>query len=134
VHEYIDKFSKLVDQLVVYDHFSDHHYFTTCFVDGLKHDMKSIVLVQRPANLDTACALALLQEEADAAQRKEFKCTDFALKPKPTLMSMPLPLPLPPPRLDISMGGETVGVRVTDASSVSLAENKVAALRAYTRA
>jgi hypothetical protein len=32
------------------------------------------------------------------------------------------------------MGGETVGVRVTDASSVSLAENKVAALRAYTRA
>jgi hypothetical protein len=45
VQEYIDKFSELVDQLVAYEHRSDHRYFATRFVDGLKHDIKSIVLV-----------------------------------------------------------------------------------------
>jgi hypothetical protein len=35
-----------------------------CFIEGLKHDIKSIIMVQQPQNLDTACALALVQEEA----------------------------------------------------------------------
>jgi hypothetical protein len=50
-------------------------------------------------------ALSLLQEEADAARRKDFKHTDFTLKPKLVLSSSPLPLPLPPPRPDKSLGG-----------------------------
>ena len=33
------------------------------FVDGLRHDIKSVVLLQRPKDLDTAATLALLQEE-----------------------------------------------------------------------
>jgi hypothetical protein len=134
VQEYTDKFSELVDQLVAYENCYDHRYFTTHFVDGLKHHIKYVVLVQRPTDLDTACALALLQEEASAAWRKEFKCTDFAFKPKLAMSSTSLPLPLPPPRPDKSLGEGTVGVRVPDASSMSPAENKVAALRAYRHA
>jgi hypothetical protein len=33
------------------------------FIDGLKPEIKSVVLMQRPKNLDTTCTLALLQEE-----------------------------------------------------------------------
>jgi hypothetical protein len=61
--EYINKFSELVDQLVAYDHCVEDLYFTTQFVDGPKNEMKYVVLVQRPADLDTTCALALLQEK-----------------------------------------------------------------------
>jgi hypothetical protein len=60
VQDYIDRFTELVDQLVAYEHSSDHRYYTTCFVDGLKDEIKSVILVQRLVNLDTTCSLALL--------------------------------------------------------------------------
>jgi hypothetical protein len=97
VQEYIDKFSELVDQLVAYEDCSDRCYFTTCFADGLKHDIKFVVLIQCPTNLDTACALPLLQEEVDSAWRKELKRNDLEFKPKSATLGTPLPLPLPPP-------------------------------------
>jgi hypothetical protein len=34
------------------------------FIDDLKHDIKTVIMVQRPPNLDASCALALVQEEA----------------------------------------------------------------------
>jgi hypothetical protein len=36
---------------------------TTRFVDGLRDEIKSVVVIQRPPDLDTACSLALLQED-----------------------------------------------------------------------
>jgi hypothetical protein len=33
------------------------------FINGLKPEIRSVVLMQRPKNLNTACTLALLQEE-----------------------------------------------------------------------
>jgi hypothetical protein len=38
-------------------------YYTNKFVDDLKDGVKSIVLVQRPRDVDTASVLAQLQEE-----------------------------------------------------------------------
>jgi hypothetical protein len=60
VQDYIDRFTELVDQLVAYEHIIDHRYYTTRFVDGLRDDIKSIILIQRPVNLNTACVLTLL--------------------------------------------------------------------------
>jgi hypothetical protein len=60
VQNYIDRFTALVDQLVAYEHSSDHCYYTTRFIDGLKGEIKTVILVQRPVDLDTACSLALL--------------------------------------------------------------------------
>jgi hypothetical protein len=46
VQEYIDKFTELVDQLATYEHSaSDHHYYTTHFIDGLKDDIQVVILV-----------------------------------------------------------------------------------------
>jgi hypothetical protein len=74
-------------------------------VDGLKDDVKAVVLVQRLADHDTAYTLALLQEEADSAHRQDFRRTDYAFKTKSNLVASPLPLPPPPPRSDKSVGG-----------------------------
>lgn len=62
--EYVEQFTSLVDKLVAYESRTDHLYYTMCFIEGLKHDIKSIIMVQQPQNLDTACALALVKEEA----------------------------------------------------------------------
>jgi hypothetical protein len=67
VEEYINKFSELVDQLVAYEYSLDFCYYTTHIVDGLKDDVKVVVLVQRPIDLDTTYTLVLLQEEAESA-------------------------------------------------------------------
>lgn len=69
VVEYVEHFSTLVDQLSAYEANADHLYYTMKFVDGLRDDIKSVIMVQRPRNLDTACSLALVQEEVALSRR-----------------------------------------------------------------
>jgi hypothetical protein len=64
VTEYVEKFTKLVDQLKSYNPNFDTLSLITRFVDGLRIDIRAVVLVARPSTLDTAFTLALLQEEA----------------------------------------------------------------------
>lgn len=71
VSDYVEQFASLIDELAAYESRTDPLYYTMCFVDGLKHEIKSVVMVQRPQNLDVACALALVQEEAlDSTRRR----------------------------------------------------------------
>jgi hypothetical protein len=56
-----------MDQLKAYSPKHDQLYFTMCFIDGLRPDIKSVVLVQHAKDLDTAATLALLQEEVASA-------------------------------------------------------------------
>jgi hypothetical protein len=48
VSDYIDQFAQLFDQLKAYQPVIDPLYYTMKFIDGLKHDIKSIVIIQRP--------------------------------------------------------------------------------------
>jgi hypothetical protein len=45
VQEYIDRFTELVDQLAAYENLSNHRYYTTRFVDVLRDDIHSIILI-----------------------------------------------------------------------------------------
>lgn len=101
VQEYVDQFIALVENLSAYTPNPDHLSYTTRFIDGLRPDIRAIVIVQRSQNLDTACTLALLQEEAAAAepgQTTDIKRTDGHSFFKPPAPRGPLPLPPPPPR------------------------------------
>ena len=47
---------------------------TARFVDGLKDEIKIVVTIQRPSDLDTACSLAILQEDVLLHMgRREFR-------------------------------------------------------------
>jgi hypothetical protein len=59
VAEYVDRFSALVDQLAAYECTDNPLYYAMRFVDGLRDDIKLMVMIQRPT-LDTACALAMV--------------------------------------------------------------------------
>jgi hypothetical protein len=77
VQDYVDRFATLFDQLKAYEPNPDLHYYTTHFVDGLRVDIRAVVTLQRPDNLNTAYLLALLQEEvADSAKKFEFHAYD----------------------------------------------------------
>jgi hypothetical protein len=57
VQEYITQFTELIDQLPAYEPDADKFYYTVRFVDGLKYEIKSVILVQHLVDLDTACML-----------------------------------------------------------------------------
>jgi hypothetical protein len=64
VSEYVEKFDSLMHQLLAYDNSLLPVYFVSKFIEGLRSDIRMVVLVQRPPDLDSACSVALLQEEA----------------------------------------------------------------------
>ena len=134
VADYVERFAELVDQLSAYTSSTDPLYYTLRFIDGLRDDIKSVVLVQRPQDLDTACVLAALQEEVgDSSRRREFRCPDPPQPPKPASRG-PLPLPAPP-RTTPTAPTQADDHRCVEASCAgSSAEARATALRTYRRA
>jgi hypothetical protein len=92
---YVDWFSTLVDQLAAYESTDNPLYYEMRFVDGLRDDIKLMVMIQRPSTLDTSCVLAMVQEEAmDANKRRDgrrFEPSFHRVAPK-----LAFPLLIPP--------------------------------------
>lgn len=63
VADFIERFETLMHHLISYSELTHPYFFLTRFVEGLRPDIRAVVLLQRPPDLDTACSLALLQEE-----------------------------------------------------------------------
>jgi hypothetical protein len=70
---------------------------TARFVDGLKDEIKMVVVIQSPLDLDTVCSLAILQEDVllhngcHDGRRTEFDSLPRAAPIKTTPMHLPLP-------------------------------------------
>lgn len=97
VAECVEQFESIMNQLLSYSENIDPLYFTTRFVDGLRVDLCAAVLIQRPPDLESAVALAYLQEEVDEMlPRREVRWLEpTTSKPIPR-SAPPLPLPAPP--------------------------------------
>jgi hypothetical protein len=118
----VKRFSSLVDQLVAYEVETNPLYYAMRFIDGMHEDTKSMVMLHWPANLDAACVLALVQEEAgDAFRKKEF------IRYVPSKSLPPLAVPL---KLDKSIDlFNAEDKRTYDVSRVSSGDDKVRALK-----
>jgi hypothetical protein len=69
--DYYTKFEQLAHCILLYNNAYDDVYFVTRFLGGLKEEIRAPIALHRPDNMDTANALALLQEEeVEAARRK----------------------------------------------------------------
>jgi hypothetical protein len=103
-----------------------------CFIDGLIPEIKSVVLVQHPQNLDTACVLALLQEEAMALGGvKQPRSGDWYSSSKFTKTPMPLP---PPPRMDKPAVTPDIVHHTPATPAAASNDSKLQAVKAYRRA
>nr|XP_040252089.1 uncharacterized protein LOC109754163 [Aegilops tauschii subsp. strangulata] len=126
VAQYIEQFELIINHLSSYSDSIHPFYFLTRFVEGLRKDIRAVVLVQRPPDLDTACALALLQEEvADGV------FGSFSRPPEPAPRAG-TPLPLPPPPTRLVPAAPATDRRGTDAARADT--TKIKALRDYRRA
>jgi hypothetical protein len=63
VTDYHAQFEKLAHGVLLYNPSYDHVYFVTRFLAGLKEEIRAPIALHRPRDVDTASALALLQEE-----------------------------------------------------------------------
>lgn len=135
VAEYVEQFMGLVDHLTAYGQSSDPLYYTTRFIDGLRDDIRFVVLIHRPSTLDSACSLAMLQEEvAEPVRRRDFRRSDGAFPPKQPGRG-PFPLPAPPPRLGKPSSHPHVPGEHKQAEDLGKSPtDKFAALKAYRRA
>jgi hypothetical protein len=122
VSEYIACFTSLTDQLIGYNKGVDPVYFVTRFIDGLKPELRAVLLVQRPQTLDTACTLALLQEEAGTSQEAMQSLSFFYSKIPKTALH----LPAPPKANKLKPVAET--------SRSSATESKLVAVKSYRKA
>lgn len=61
--EYQTEFEKLAHGVLLYNSAIDDTFFMTRFVGGLREDIRSPILLHRPKDVDTASALALIQEQ-----------------------------------------------------------------------
>uniref|UniRef100_A0A8R7UD17 Retrotransposon gag domain-containing protein n=1 Tax=Triticum urartu TaxID=4572 RepID=A0A8R7UD17_TRIUA len=71
VLEYAEQFNVAMHSLLAHHGSWDPLFFTTHFIDGLHSEIKVAVMLHRPKDLDTAVALAKLQEEAVEMVRQE---------------------------------------------------------------
>ena len=65
------EFEKLSQGILLYNSGYDDTYFVTRFVAGLKEEIRSVIALHRPRDVDTASALALLQEEELAREKNK---------------------------------------------------------------
>lgn len=63
VSEYQRRFDELAHGILLYNSAFDDTFLVTKFVGGLKEEIRTAILLHRPKDVDTASALAMIQEE-----------------------------------------------------------------------
>jgi hypothetical protein len=123
----------ILNQLASYESNPNPLYYATHFVDGLRDDIKAVVMIQRPSTLDYVCALALVQEEAlDTDKKKEYKRYEPVSNRHVHKSAYPLPVP---PKLDRHVQSPAADdKRATEAAQANTSDEKLRALRQYRRA
>ena len=77
VTNYHAEFEKLVHGVLLYNSAIDDTFFVTRFVGGLRDDIRSAILLHRPRDVDSASALALIQEQEIEGGRAKSSWRDF---------------------------------------------------------
>jgi hypothetical protein len=105
-------------------------YYAMRFVDGLRDEVKSMVMIQRPSNLDEACVLALVQEEAvEFGRKRVYRRFDSSASRGSQKSAFPLS------RVDKPLlGSAAEDAKTTEAARINNTDDKFRALKQYRRA
>jgi hypothetical protein len=134
VAEYVENFDQLMHQLLAHENSLTANMITARFVDGLKDEIKTVVTIQRPFDLDTACSLAILQEDVLLHMgRREFRRPEFSCVSRTPVKAVPMPLPLPPV-VATRISGTTEDRKSSGRYQSRGEDRKLSALRDYIRA
>jgi hypothetical protein len=115
----------------------DPEIFTTTFIDGLRDEIRQVVIIQQPVDLDAASSLAILQEEVlESLKRKDGRRRDPSNWARSNYTAAPAQLAQFSPYLSNKQGGTVMAEdkRGTEASRSRSSGDKLSTLRAYRRA
>jgi hypothetical protein len=134
VAEYIEQFDILMHRLLAHEGQLTLAMITARFVDGLKDDIKSFVVIQRPVDLDTTCSPAMLQEVVLMhTGKRENRRVEMSGYSKP--LGKPNSVGVNLVAVPVSRGFTPYGEhRKTTVTGHMAEENKLTALKAYRRA
>jgi hypothetical protein len=135
VSEYVGQFDSLMHQILAHDRLFSISAIVNRFVDGLRSDIKQVVFIHRPLDLDTAVSLALLQEELLTPHIKSNhqKGPEQAASKQPNRSQYTTSPPLSMPEVNSRTGGsEKHGM--PDYPKQQSDQSKAAALMSYRRA
>lgn len=130
VADYIERFEHIMNHLMAYFDAIHPLYFLTHFVEGLRDDVRAVVMVQRPPNLAAACAPAALHEEVIDSMR----CDRYPRITTAARGSGPLPLPPPPTPLRLTAPPRVVDCATQDSVKSGQDLSRLSTLRDYRRA
>lgn len=102
VSDYTSKFTKIMHSLLAHSTTWDHALFPSRYVYNLRDEIRVVVLVHNPKDLDTVVSLAFLQEEAlEISRRHEPRCSKGRTgggQGSRSHLRGAMPLPAPPGR------------------------------------
>lgn len=128
---FIERFETLMNHMISYFELTHPCFFLTQFIEGLWADIRVVVLIQRPPNLDTACSLALLHEEV--ADGENTLCAAPNRAPVPRVMGVStLTFPLGTAKLSAS-ATKSEDHKGTKAARAGAESSKIGALRSFRR-
>jgi hypothetical protein len=79
VQEYQVEFDKLSHGVLLYNPAFDETFFVTRFMAGLRDEIRSAILLHRPSDVDTASALAMIQEQELEQSRTKSSGWNFTI-------------------------------------------------------
>uniref|UniRef100_A0A453BLC1 Retrotransposon gag domain-containing protein n=1 Tax=Aegilops tauschii subsp. strangulata TaxID=200361 RepID=A0A453BLC1_AEGTS len=132
VAEFIERFETLMNHMMSYSELRHPYFFLTRFIEGLRADIRAVVLIQRPPDLDTACSLALLQEEV--ADGELVKHAAPARSPAPRFVTASTLVAPPSAARPSAPTTSAEDRRGTEAARAGTENNKITALRSFRRA
>uniref|UniRef100_J3M5W8 Reverse transcriptase domain-containing protein n=1 Tax=Oryza brachyantha TaxID=4533 RepID=J3M5W8_ORYBR len=137
--DYFGRFDELMTELLVYDPAVNVLYLTHKFTDGLRKEIRNAVMLHRPRDLETAFALALVQEElTETSVNKEVRrIENDGFQRLSSKGTYPFSSTTPSKSMNGTENsqGEERGVPWTEGSKIGNTTNdKMAALKAYRRA
>lgn len=136
VANFIKRSKTLMHHLITYSKLTHPYLFLTQFVEGLRPDIRAVVLLQRPPDLDTACSLALLQEEVAEGEallqnpKSKNPASSALLRSLPPSTSTAQPFFSRPAVPTVTAEDR----RGTDASRANAEQSKISTMRAFRRA
>ena len=101
VADYIERFESVMNHLVSYADNTHPYFYLTHFVMGLRVDIRALLLTRWPPDMNTACLLALLQDEVVDAkhhphtQSSRSREADATLWPGSPPCLLPAQIPTP---------------------------------------
>jgi len=103
VSEYLEHFEQLSHGILLYNTHYDDTYFVTRFLGGLSEEIRSVIALHHPKDVQAASALALLQEEElDNSKRKatsrDFSKTSYHPSVTTDKLRTPIPEKSVPPK------------------------------------